>query len=241
MGYHGGYYGGYYGFDPTYWLVIIGAVLCIFAQLRVSSTFKKFSKVRSRSGLTGAQAAQKILHLSGIYDVRVEHTNGNLTDHYDPSAKALRLSDSVYSSTSIAAIGVAAHECGHAVQHDKDYAPLKIRSALVPAANIGSRLGIPIIIIGVLLGMNQLLIQIGIWVFALAVLFQVVTLPVEFNASGRALAMLDSYGLMEADETRGCRKVLGAAALTYVAAAASSILQLLRLILLYGNNNRRRK
>lgn len=241
MGYHGGYYGGYYGFDPTYWLVIIGAVLCIFAQLRVSSTFKKFSKVRSRSGLTGAQAAQKILHLSGIYDVRVEHTNGNLTDHYDPSAKALRLSDSVYSSTSIAAIGVAAHECGHAVQHDKDYAPLKIRSALVPAANIGSRLGIPIIIIGVLLGMNQLFIQIGIWVFALAVLFQVVTLPVEFNASGRALAMLDSYGLMEADETRGCRKVLGAAALTYVAAAASSILQLLRLILLYGNNNRRRK
>lgn len=235
------YYGGYYGmyFDPTYWLVIIGAVLCMIAQMRVSSTFNKFSKVRSRSGMTGAQAAQRILQLSGIYDVTVEHIRGNLTDHYDPSHKVLRLSDSTYSSTSVAAIGVAAHECGHALQHHKGYGPLKFRTALVPAANIGSKLGIPIIILGVFLSMNQLLIQIGIWVFSLAVLFQLVTLPVEFDASGRALDMLGSYGLMESDETRGCRKVLSAAALTYVAAAASSILQLLRLVLMFGNRGRR--
>lgn len=236
------YYGGFYGmyFDPTYWLVIIGAALCIIAQIRVSSTFKKYARVRSRSGMTGAQAAQRILELSGIYDVRVEHIRGELTDHYDPSHKVLRLSDATYGSTSVAAIGVAAHECGHALQHNKGYVPLQIRTALVPAANIGSRLGIPIILLGVLFGMNQLFIQIGIWVFALAVLFQIVTLPVEFNASGRALRMLGDYGLMERDETNGCRKVLSAAALTYVAAAASSVLQLLRLILLFGNNNRRR-
>lgn len=236
------YYGGYYGmyFDPTYWLVIVGALLCIFAQFRINTTFKKYSRVRSRSGMTGAQAAQRILQLSGIYDVRVEHIRGQLTDHYDPSSKVLRLSDATYGSNSVAAIGVAAHECGHALQHHKGYAPLKIRSALVPAANIGSRLGIPIVLLGMVLGMNQMLIQIGIWVFAIAVLFQIVTLPVEFNASGRALDMLGSYGLMENDETRGCRKVLSAAALTYVAAAASSILQLLRLILLFGNNRSRR-
>ncbi len=232
-----GYYG--YYFDPTYMLVLIGAVLCLFAQAKVSSTYNRYARVRSRSGMTGAQAAQRILELSGIYDVRIEQVGGRLTDHYDPANKVLRLSDSTYGSTSIAAIGVAAHECGHAVQHDKGYAPLKFRTALVPAANIGSRLGIPLILLGAILGMNQMLIQIGIWVFALAVLFQVVTLPVEFNASNRALAMLGGYGLMEQDETKGCRKVLGAAALTYVAAAASSILQLLRLVLLFGNNRRR--
>lgn len=234
---HYGYYG--YYFDPTYILVLIGAVLCLWAQARVSSTYKKYSRVRSRSGLTGAAAAQKILQMSGIYDVRIEHVRGELTDHYDPANKVLRLSDSVYGSSSIAAIGVAAHECGHAVQHDKGYAPLSIRTALVPVASIGSRAGIPLILLGALLGMNQLLIQIGIWVFALAVLFQVVTLPVEFNASGRALAMLGDYGMLERDETSGCRKVLSAAALTYVAAAASAILQLLRLVLLFGNNRRR--
>ncbi len=234
---HYGYYG--YYFEPTYILVLIGAVLCLWAQARVSSTYKKYSRVRSRSGLTGAAAAQKILQMSGIYDVRIEHVRGELTDHYDPANKVLRLSDSVYGSSSIAAIGVAAHECGHAVQHDKGYAPLSIRTVLVPVANIGSRAGIPLILLGALLGMNQLLIQIGIWVFALAVLFQVVTLPVEFNASGRALAMLGDYGMLERDETSGCRKVLSAAALTYVAAAASAILQLLRLVLLFGNNRRR--
>ena len=189
--------------------------------------------------MTGAQAAQKILQMSGIYDVRIEHIGGSLTDHYDPANKVLRLSDTVYCSTSVAAIGVAAHECGHAVQHDQGYAPLKFRSALVPAANIGSKAGIPLILLGAVLGMNQLLIQIGIWVFALAVLFQVVTLPVEFNASGRALAMLGNYGMMERDEVSGCKKVLSAAALTYVAAAASSILQLLRLVLRFSRRSSR--
>ena len=234
-----GYYYGYY-MDPTYLLVLIGAVLCIFAQMRVSSAYKKYARIRSRSGLTGAGAAQRILQLSGIHDVRIEHVRGELTDHYDPAHKVLRLSDSVYGSASLAAVGVAAHECGHAVQHHKGYAPLKIRTALVPAANIGSRAGIPLIFLGVLLGMNQLFIQIGIWVFALAVLFQLVTLPVEFNASGRALAMLGDYGMLERDETNGCRSVLNAAALTYVAAAASAILQLLRLVLLFGGSDRRR-
>lgn len=234
-----GYYGYGYYFDPTYFLVLIGAVLCIFAQLRVSSTYNKFSKVRSRTGMTGVEAAQRILQMSGIYDVRVEHIRGSLTDHYDPTQKVLRLSDTVYGSDSVAAIGVAAHECGHAVQHNTGYAPLQIRSKLVPAANIGSKAGIPLIILGAFLGMNQVLIQIGIWVFALAVLFQVVTLPVEFNASGRALAMLGDYGMLANDEVRSCKKVLSAAALTYVAAAASAILQLLRLILMFGGNRRR--
>ena len=153
-----GYYYGYY-MDPTYMLVLIGAVLCIFAQMRVSSAYKKYARIRSRSGLTGAEAAQRILQLSGIHDVRIEHVRGELTDHYDPAHKVLRLSDSVYGSSSLAAVGVAAHECGHAVQHHKGYAPLKIRTALVPAANIGSRAGIPLIFLGVLLGMNQLFIH----------------------------------------------------------------------------------
>lgn len=234
-----GYYGYGYYFDPTYFLVLIGAVLCIWAQARVSSTYNRYSRVLSRTGMTGAQAAQRILQLSGIYDVRIEHVGGKLTDHYDPANKVLRLSDTVYGSTSVAAIGVAAHECGHAVQHDKGYAPLQFRSALVPVANIGSKAGIPLILLGALLGMNQTLIHIGIWVFALAVLFQLVTLPVEFNASGRALAMLGDYGMLDRDETKGCRKVLQAAALTYVAAAASAILQLLRLVLLFGGDRRR--
>ena len=231
-------YFGYY-FDPTYILVVIGAVLSIIASARVNSTFNKYARVRSMSGMTGAQTAEAILRSKGIHDVRVEHIRGNLTDHYDPSKKVVRLSDSVYNATSVAAIGVAAHECGHAVQHDKGYAPLKFRSALVPVANIGSKAGIPLIILGAILGMNQTLIHIGIWVFALAVLFQVVTLPVEFNASGRALAMLGDYGMLDREETNGCRKVLRAAALTYVAAAASAILQLLRLVLLFGNDRRR--
>lgn len=235
MGY--GYYG--YGFDSTYLLVLIGAILCIWAQMRVKSTYKKYARVKSRSGMTGAQAAQRILQLSGIYDVRIEHVSGELTDHYDPSNKVLRLSDTVYGSDSIAAIGVAAHECGHAVQHDKGYAPLNFRTTLVPVANIGSRMGIPIIILGAVLSMNQVLIHIGIWVFALAVLFQLVTLPVEYNASGRALAMLGNYGMLAQDEVKGCRKVLSAAALTYVAAAATAVLQLLRLILLFGGGRRR--
>ncbi len=236
----------FYGFDSTYILVLIGAVLCMLASSRVNSTYNKYSRIRSRSGMTGAQAAARILSMSGIHDVQIQHISGSLTDHYDPRNKVLRLSDSVYDSASVAAVGVAAHECGHALQHHKGYFPLKLRSALVPAANLGSKLGIPLVILGLVLGIGfELpgggyfsLATIGVWVFSLAVLFQIVTLPVEFNASGRALKMLGSYGIMGDDEVDDCKRVLGAAALTYVAAAASSVLQLLRLILLSGRRSR---
>lgn len=229
------YYG--YHFDPTYLLVLIGAVLSIIASARVNSTFNKYAKVRSMSGMTGAQTAEAILRSRGIYDVRVEHIRGNLTDHYDPSKKVVRLSDNVYSATSVAAIGVAAHECGHVMQHHEGYAPLKIRAALVPAANIGSKLGIPVIILGLILGSNPVLINIGIWVFSLAVLFQIVTLPVEFDASKRALVCIEQYGIVTSDERKKSARVLKAAAYTYVAAAAASILQLLRLVMLFGRRN----
>ena len=232
-----GYYGYYYGFDWTYILVLIGAVLSLLASARVNSTFNKYKKIRSASGMTGAEAAERILHQNGIYDVGIEHVGGNLTDHYDPRAKVLRLSDATYASTSVAAIGVAAHECGHALQHKEEYGPLKLRTAIVPAANIGSRLGIPIIILGVILGSNSLLINIGIWVFSLAVLFQLITLPVEFNASSRALAAVEQYGILGSNEVVHTKKVLSAAAMTYVAAAAASILQLLRLVLLFGRRS----
>ena len=215
-----------YHFDPTYILVLIGAVLSIIASARVNSTFNKYARVRSMSGMTGAQTAEAILRSRGIYDVQVEHIRGNLTDHYDPSKKVVRLSDSVYNATSVAAIGVAAHECGHVMQHHEKYAPLSIRTMLVPAANIGSKLGIPIVILGLILGSNSLLINIGIWVFSLAVLFQIVTLPVEFDASRRALACIEQYGIVTSDERAKSAKVLRAAAYTYVAAAAASILQL---------------
>lgn len=227
---------GYY-FDPTYILVLIGAVLSIIASARVNSTFSKYARVRSMSGMTGAQTAEAILRSRGIHDVRVEHIRGNLTDHYDPTKKVVRLSDSVYGSTSVAAIGVAAHECGHVMQHHEGYAPLSFRTALVPAANIGSKLGIPIILVGLLLGSNPVLVNIGIWVFSLAVLFQVVTLPVEFDASRRALACIEQYGIVTSDERKKSAKVLKAAAYTYVAAAAASILQLLRLMMLFGRRD----
>jgi Zn-dependent membrane protease YugP len=232
-----GYYGYYYGFDWTYILVLIGAVLSLLASAKVNSTFNKYKKIRSASGMTGAEAAERILHQNGIYDVGIEHVSGNLTDHYDPRAKMLRLSDATYSSTSVAAIGVAAHECGHAIQHKEEYGPLRLRTTIVPAANIGSRLGIPIIILGVILGSNSLLINIGIWVFSLAVLFQLITLPVEFNASSRALAAVEQYGILGSEEVGHTKKVLSAAAMTYVAAAAASILQLLRLVLLFGRRD----
>ena len=238
-GYGMGY--GFYGMDWTYILVLIGAILCVAASAKVNSTYNKYSKVRSMTGMTGAQVAQKILQYNGIYDVQIEHVRGNLTDNYDPSKKVLRLSDSVYGSTSVAAIGVAAHECGHAVQHQVGYVPIKIRSVLVPAANIGSKLGLPLILLGVIFGgAGSTLAQIGIWVFALAVLFQIVTLPVEFNASGRAIKMLDQYGILHHQEVGHVKKVLSAAALTYVAAAASAILQLLRLVLIFGGGRDRR-
>ena len=221
-------------FDPTYILVIIGAVISMAASMKVNSTYARFNKVRSASGMTGADAASRILNRAGLYGVRIEHISGNLTDHYDPRDKVLRLSDSVYGSPSIAAIGVAAHECGHAIQDEEEYFPLKFRNTLVPVANIGTRAAIPIIIIGILLAGSQTLINIGVVLFSLAVLFQLVTLPVEFNASGRAIAILEDTGMLYGEEVRGAKKVLGAAAMTYVAAAAASILSLLRLMILFG-------
>ncbi len=228
------FYGFY--FDPTYILVIIGAVICLIASARVKSTFRKYDKVRSMSGMTGAQAAERILQSAGIRDVRIEHISGELSDHYDPRNKVLRLSDSTYGSASVAAVGVAAHECGHAIQHQKNYAPLSMRSAIVPVANIGSTLAWPLIIIGMFITSNTglLLINIGILCFSLAVLFQLVTLPVEFNASSRALRILGDTGILGSEELVKTRKVLKAAALTYVAGAAASILQLLRLLFLTG-------
>ena len=238
MGYYG-YYG--YGFDWTYLMVLAGAILSLVASAKVNSTFQKYAKVRSVSGMTAAQVARRILDRNGLPEIPVEHVSGNLSDHYDPTKKVLRLSDSTYNSISVAAIGVAAHECGHAIQHKVGYGPLKLRTAIVPAANIGSRLGMPIILLGVLFGGGgSLLVNIGIWVFSLAVLFQIITLPVEFNASNRALAMLEDYGILGQDEKRKAKSVLSAAAMTYVAAAASSILQLLRLIILFGGRRNSR-
>lgn len=233
------FYGYRYYFDPTYILILIGVVISLLASAKVKSTFAKYSKVRSMSGLTGAQAAERILRNAGIFDVSVQRISGQLTDHYDPKNKVLRLSDSVFGETSVAAIGVAAHECGHAIQHNKEYAPLKIRTALVPVANFGATLSWPLILVGVLLSWSQPLITLGIILFCAAVLFQLVTLPVEFNASNRAVKILASTGILSDREVSQTKQVLGAAALTYVAAAAASILQLLRLIILFGGNRDR--
>lgn len=228
----------YFYFDPYYYLVIIGALLTLVASARVKTTFNKYSKVRSLSGLTGAEAAERILHSAGIYDVTIHHVSGNLSDHYDPRDKTLNLSDSVYGSNSVAAIGVAAHECGHAIQHDKGYAPLRLRTVFVPVANFGSTLAWPLILLGMFIGGFESLITLGIILFSFAVLFQLITLPVEFNASHRAVRILDETGILYADEVSNTRKVLNAAALTYVAGAAASILQLLRLVLLFGGRDR---
>lgn len=228
----------YYG-DPTYILVLIGLVICLGASALVNSTMKKYKKVQNSTGLTGAEAARRILNNEGLYHVQVECLTEDSGDHYDPRSNTVRLSYSNYHNATVTAVSVAAHECGHAIQHNEDYVFLAFRSALVPVVNIGSRLGIPLIILGVILSWNYLLIQIGIWAFALTVLFQLVTLPVEFNASARAVAKIDQYGLLSQMEKTGTKKVLTAAALTYVAAAASSALQLLRLILLYGGRRRK--
>lgn len=231
---------GYYYWDPTYILVVIGAVICMIASARVKGTFNKYSQLRSMSGMNGAQAAQRVLQAAGIYDVQVRHVSGSLTDHYDPRTKTVNLSDPVYNATSVAALGVAAHECGHAIQHAKSYAPLSIRSALVPIANFGSMLAWPVILIGLLFNTRSsgLIIDIGILLFSAAVLFQLVTLPVEFDASRRALVMLRTQGILADDELKYTRRVLKSAALTYVASAAAAILQLLRIILI--TNGRRR-
>ena len=221
-------------FEPTYMLVSIGVIICLLASSRMKSTFNKYSRVRNHSGMTGREAAEQVLRGAGIYDVRVEHISGDLTDHYDPRTKVLRLSDATYNSTSVAAVGVAAHECGHAIQHATGYAPLKIRGALVPVANFGSTIAWPLILIGLLFSSqsSMLFLNLGIIAFSLAVLFQIVTLPVEFNASSRAIRILGSSGMLYEDEVDATKKVLSAAALTYVAGAASAILQLLRIILL---------
>ena len=227
----------YWGFDWTYLLLVIGMLLSLAASAKVKSTFAAYKRVRSASGLTGAMAAQKILYAAGITDVQITRVSGSLTDHYDPRNKTLALSDEVYGSTSLAAVGVAAHECGHAIQHDTGYAPLEFRSAIVPVANIGAQLSWPLFVAGLIFSIQPLL-TLGIILFSLAVLFQLVTLPVEINASSRALNNLQSLGILGQNEIRGARKVLSAAALTYVAALASSILQLLQLVILAGGRRR---
>ena len=225
-------------YDATYILVLIGALLSMWASARVNLTYKKYAQVHSRSGLTGAEAARRILQGAGIYNVRVEHISGNLTDHYDPRGKVLRLSNTVYGSPSVAAIGVAAHECGHAIQDDQAYAPLRLRAAFVPVANIGTKAAIPIILLGLVLGSSYTLVQVGLLCFACGTLFQLITLPVEFNASARAVDILGNTHMLSEDELKHTRKVLSAAAMTYVAAAAASILSLLRLALLFGGRRR---
>ncbi len=225
--------------DRYYFLLVVPAMLiAFFAQIRVNGTFEQYSKVFSRRGVTAAQVARNILDENGLYNVQVERISGKLTDHFDPRTNVVRLSDAVYASTSIASIGVAAHEVGHAVQHSVDYAPLVVRNAIIPITNIGSRLSIPLILMGVLFSV-QPLVEIGIIAFSLMVLFQLITLPVEFNASSRAIRTLAEDGYLYEDELSGAKKVLGAAALTYVAALITAVAQLLRLILLFGRRNNR--
>ena len=228
-----GYGYGFYGFDRTYILLIIGMLLSLAASAKLKSTFAKYRRIRSASGLTGAEAAARILRAAGITDVQIRAIAGSLTDHYDPRTKTVSLSQDIYGQTSLAAVGVAAHECGHAIQHAVHYAPLEMRSAIVPVANLGSSLSWPLFLIGLLAGIRPLTTA-GIVLFSLAVLFQLVTLPVELNASSRALRMLEGTGILGVSEVKGARKVLTAAALTYVAALAASILQLLRLLILAG-------
>lgn len=233
----GGYGFGWF-YDPTFILVIIGMVISMAASAYVKSTFSKYDKISSRNNITGTKAAQYILESQGIHNVGVQAIAGDLTDNYNSGNKMLSLSQATAQSTSVAAIGVAAHECGHAVQDAKGYLPLRIRHAIVPVANIGSAVSIPLILIGVLLR-GSFLINLGILAFSLAFIFQLVTLPVEFDASRRALRILADGGLLTEEEVPQARKVLFAAALTYVAAAVATLLQLLRLIILFGNNNRR--
>ncbi len=224
----------FYGFDIYYFILVLPAVLLsLWAQVRVNSTFSKYQKQISQRRMTGFDAARRILDSNGLSHIRIEHIRGNLTDHYDPKANVIRLSDGVYNSESIAAMGVAAHEAGHAVQHSVNYAPIKIRNSVLPLANIGSRASIPLALLGFLLGIESL-VSFGIILFGAVVIFQLVTLPVEFNASSRAVETLFSSGMIGEDEKKGVKKVLGAAALTYVAAAITSLMSLLRLILIFG-------
>lgn len=215
-------------------LVIPAMLLAVWAQVKVKSTYNKFSKVSNTKGITGAYAAQAVLTHYGINDVRIEQVSGKLTDHYDPKAKVIRLSEGVYGSSTIAAVGIACHEAGHAAQHAQDYAPIKIRNSLVPVCNIGSSLGIPLALIGYFLGFEPL-ISIGLLLYAAIALFQVVTLPVELNASRRAMKVIDETGLLQDEEQSGAKKVLTAAAMTYIASMLVAIANLLRLILRFNN------
>lgn len=223
----------YFFYDPTWIIILPALILSIWAQTNVNSTFKKYSQISNHKGYTGADAARKILDMNGLYNVRIERIGGNLSDHYDPKTNVVRLSDSTYNSTSVGAIGVAAHEVGHAVQHATGYSPIKVRNAIVPVVNVCNFLSMPILILGLIF--SYTFVQLGIILFSATVLFQLITLPVEFNASNRAIKTLEAQNMLGADELKGASKVLKAAALTYVAAAVSSIMSLLRLILLFGN------
>ena len=225
----------YYGYDPTYILVIIAFALSLFASFGVKGTFAKYKKVRSSRGYTAADVARKILDRNGLQHIRIEHVGGDLTDHFDPKSNVVRLSDSTFGSESVAAIGVAAHECGHAIQHARGYAPIKIRNSIIPVVNIGSTISMPLFVIGLILGSYQLSL-LGVILFSFVLVFQLVTLPVEFNASTRAMKILDTESMLFDEELKGARKVLTAAALTYVAAVAATALQLLRFVLILNRN-----
>ena len=228
-------YFGYY--DVTYLLVLIGAVISMIASTKVKTTYAKYENVRNHGGMTAMEAARCILDNAGLRHIRIERISGDLTDHYSPKEQILRLSDTTIHSNSIAAIGVAAHECGHAIQHAKKYAPLSIRNTIVPVANLGSQLSWPMILIGLIFGITGFL-DLGILFFSFSLIFQLITLPVEFNASSRALQILDESNMLYEDELRGAKKVLSAAAMTYVAAAIATLLSLLRLIILFGGRRR---
>ena len=228
----------FYYYDPYYWMILVPAMLiALLAQINVSSTFNRYARVASRRGLTGAQAAESVLRAHGVYDVRIERVSGRLSDHYDPRSNVIRLSDAVYGSTSVASLGVAAHEAGHAVQYAQGYGPIKLRTAIIPVCNLGSQLSIILIVLGLALYVPALF-GVGVILFAVAVVGQIVTLPVEFNASSRAMASLRDTGLLDEQELRGARKVLTAAAMTYVAALLVSIAQLLRFLLAFAGRRR---
>lgn len=237
------YYSYYYGFDWTYLLIVLPClILSLWASAKVNSTFKRYEKQLSSRRITGAEAAKRVLQQNGVWGVRIERVSGKLTDHYDPKTNVIRLSDSVYDSTSTAAIGVACHEAGHAVQYAEDYFPIKIRAAIIPITNFGSKLAMPLILLGILLSalgsFSSVLVYLGIAAFALSLVFQLITLPVEFNASRRALAAIEQGELLTAEERKGAKKTLSAAAMTYVAATAVSLAQLARLIILFGGRGR---
>ncbi len=237
-------YYGFYGFDWTYIVLVLPClILSMWASSNVNSTFKKYSKQYSYRRITGAQAAQRVLSANGVHGVRIDRVSGNLTDHFDPRTNVIRLSDSVYDSTSTAAIGVACHEAGHAVQYAQNYAPIKLRAAVIPLTNFGSKLAMPLILIGILLSamgeISYTFVYLGIACFGLSLVFQLITLPVEFNASRRAMEAISSAGILTEEEQKGARKTLTAAALTYVAATAVALAQLLRLIAIFGNRRRR--